>query len=637
MSFFNGYIRINNKKEPLDKFKDVPLRTLEDVQGCDGFAGVLAPETVLIDIDDQAQAQKLLDIIEAEEVLCQVRQTTRGMHFYFKNDGSFTKCGSHLTLAIGLQADIKVGSTNSIANLKINGKDRKVIYDIFEDEVYGHPPKWLRVIHSNINLLDKAEGEGRNSALFAYILPLQSAGFSKDEIIETLAIVNKYIFQKPLSESEFKTITRDEAFDTSLVPAFYEGKKFLFEQFAKYLVKEHNIKRINGQLHIYKDGVYIADPLKLERLMIDLIPTLNAAHRAEVLKYIELLCCENAPMGSFHYIAFANGIYDLTSGQMMPFDPSIVITNRIPWNYNPTAYSEVVDKTLDKLACNDHQIRALLEEVSAFCLMRINTLRKAFIFTGNKRNGKSTYINMLGAMLGEDNISALDLKDIGDRFRTAELFGKLANLGDDISDKFVEDVSNFKKVVSGDKILVERKGKDPFFFSNYAKFIFSANELPRLRDRTQAVIDRLIIVPFDATFSDDDPDYDPFIAEKLVRRDSMEYLINLSVAGLKRILERKAFTRSSKVESALRGYNEEINPILIFFQDHEKGDFIRESVAYWYQQYIEHCAAYGCVAMSRSAFTKAVLSTYEDMNVYVTRVNGQCVRRFRCSKEGEKV
>ena len=627
MSFFKGYIRLKGK-QPLDKFKNAELRTLEEVKKNPEYAGVLASDAVLIDVDDAEQAEKLLDVIEAEGVLCQVRQTTRGMHFFFKNDGSFTQCSTGSTLAIGLRADIKVGSKNSYSVLKYGGKERSIIYDILEGESYSPVPKWLRVVRTSIDLVSKAEGDGRNNALFAYIMPLQEAGFAKDEIIDVLRIVNKYIFDKPLSKNEFETITRDEAFETALVPTFMKGKKFLFEQFANYLVAQHHLKRINGQLHLYKNGVYVSGALQIERAMIDIIPTLSAANRTEVAKYLEVLCCDNTPISSVNLIAFSNGILDISTGDLLPFSPDVVITNIIGWEYRKDAYSDIVDKTLTKLACGDKQIRALLEEAVGYCFFRRNELRKAFLFTGEKRNGKSTFINMLEVALGEDNISTLDMHDIGDRFRTAELFGKLANLGDDIGDGFIDDTSVFKKVVSGEKVIVERKGKDPFAFSNYAKFIFSANDLPRFRDRSNAVLDRLILIPFDATFSKDDPDFDPFIKDKLTTKEAIEYLIALGVEALRRILVNKSFTHSAKVEAALKGYNEELNPIIVFFEDHAEDDFTREPVSYWYSEYTAHCAAYGCMPISRTMFSRQVVKNRGNLCVKVRKFQGKTSRYF---------
>ena len=59
------------------------------------------------------------------------------------------------------------------------------------------------------------------------------------------------------------------------------------------------------------------------------------------------------------------------------------------------------------------------------------------MLTGEKRNGKSTFLSLIENLLGRDNCTSLDLKELGDRFKTAELFGKLANIGDDIGDEFI--------------------------------------------------------------------------------------------------------------------------------------------------------------------------------------------------------
>lgn len=70
---------------------------------------------------------------------------------------------------------------------------------------------------------------------------------------------------------------------------------------------------------------------------------------------------------------------DIVTGQMQPFSPDLVITNQIPWDYNPEAYSELADDTLNKLACGDQPIRALLEECIGYCFYRANDYKKSFM------------------------------------------------------------------------------------------------------------------------------------------------------------------------------------------------------------------------------------------------------------------
>ncbi len=627
MNFFRTYIPLDGKR-PMREFKDKDVMTYEEVQGYDSYGGVLSGEVVLIDVDDRKQADVLLNIVEAMELRCQVRRTDRGGHFYFRADEKFTKCGGAKRLAIGLKADIKTG-TNAYACLKKEGRVRPIVYDKFPDEEYDVAPQWLRVVQSNIEMFGLGEGDGRNEAMYKYILPLQSAKFTDTDIREALWIINQFVFATPLSEDEFNTITRDEAFQKALTPNFFGEKgKFLFEQFGDYLIREHNIKRVNGQLHFFDGRVYVTGVRRIEKLMLGVISDLSKRQRSEAMAYIDVMCTEDVDMADAKFCAFTNGVLDMDTLELGSFDPSIVITNLIPWNYNRGAYNATVDKMLTKVACRDKEIRALLEEAAGSLLYRRNELRKSFILTGGARGGKSSYINMLGQMLGESNMSALDLNDLsGNRFRIAELFGKLGNLGDDIGDNFIEDMSIFKKLVSGDKVMAERKGQDPFFFSNYAKFIFSANDLPRARDKSSAALDRMIIIPFEAVFSADDPDYDPFISDKLKERGAIEYLIKLGVDAFAKVRERKKFTESKKVSDKLNEYNEENNPVLVFLNEINEEELPREPIVTWYTKYCGHCLVYGCNPISRNSFTKMVKQKF-GVTSSARKIDGKSVRFF---------
>lgn len=606
MELFRGYIRTKGKKA-IDKFKGeaAELRTLEQVGWLEEYAGILAEDTVLIDVDDTKQAEKLFRLVEEKELLCQVRRTTRGMHFFFKNDGSFTRCGTGVTLALGVKADIKIGSKNSYSCLKVGGVERPVVYDILDGEKYQPAPFWLRPLRTKMELAGSVEGEGRNTKLFSYILPLQEARYTKEQIIETLGLINQYIFDEPLSDDEFAVITRDEAFSKAIVPNFYTDKgSFLHHDFGEYMMKLFKIIRINGMLHHYDGRVYVGGNDRIESKMIEVIPHITARHRSEALKYIELSQLEEAQTASAKYIAFQNGVYDLESETLGDFSSDIIITNLIPWDYKEKASCDVADRTLTKLACGKPEIRALIEEMAGYCFYRRNELRKAFILTGDKANGKSTFIAMLQTMLGENNCSSADLANLSDKFKTIEIFGKLANLGDDINDEFIKDVSIFKKLVTGDPIMAEEKGKKPVSFRNYGKLIFSANALPRMKDKSGAVLDRLIIVPFNARFSRQDADFDPFIKDKLTAPDAIEYLISVGMEGLKRVLSNNAFTVCEEVKQEIEEYNKANNPILDFLEGMTARDIIGKSVGDCYGDYHEFCVASNLQTMSRIEFSK---------------------------------
>ena len=343
--------------------------------------------------------------------------------------------------------------------------------------------------------------------------------------------------------------------------------------------------------------------------------------------YLELLTQDNQQMSAANYIAFKNGLYDLDTDEFMDFTPNVIVTNKINFNYNPQAHSDLIENTLDKLSCYDDNVRSLLEEVVGYCFYRRNELRTSFILIGDKANGKSTYLDMIKTLLGDENTSSLDVKELGDRFKTAEVFGKLANIGDDIGDDFIPNPAAFKKLVSGESMNVERKGQDPFDFNNYSKLLFSANNIPRIKDKSGAVINRLVIIPFDARFSKDDPDYDPYIKYKLRQPDCMEALIVLGLQGLKRVLKNYSFTKSDRVEKEIEEYEKNNNPILIFFDEIGVDEIENEVTREVYKQYQEFCLSNNFQPMSNIEFSKQVKKHF-DFIVVDRKVNGKKCRVF---------
>lgn len=621
MELFRGYVETKNKK-CIEKFKDrTNLKTFEEVQHLPEFAGILAKNVILIDIDDEKTSDILLNIVKNLKLKCRVYETTRGKHFFFKNNNIIKTNRTGCKLAIGITADIKLGMKNSYCVLKFNGKSRSILYDTKE---YQEVPKWLTPVKSSFDFLSMEPGDGRNQSFFNYILTLQSNDFTVEEARETIRLINEYVLKVPLSENELNVILRDDAFKK---PIFFKSRTFLFDKFATYIKNNNRIIRINNQLHIYKDGIYVDSLQMIEAEMIKHIPNLNRAKRTEVLSYLNLLVLDNTSPSDANLIAFKNGIYDLVNDTILPFSPETIITNKIKWDYKPEAYSELVDNTLNKISCNDPQVRALLEEAIGYCFYRRNELGKAFILIGDQANGKSTFLDMIQKLLGEDNISSLDLGELGDRFKTAELFGKLANIGDDIGDEFIPNAAVFRKLVTGERVNVERKGQDPFEFNNYAKMLFSANNIPRIKDKTGAVQRRLVIVPFDAKFTSDDPDFDPYIKYKLRDQECMEYLIKIGLEGLRRVLENQQFTTSDRVIKELTEYEESNNPILGFIKEITMEEVENEPTRDVYKRYQVYCSENNLQALSNIEFSKQVKAKF-GFDIVDRKIDGKKYRVF---------
>lgn len=608
LNLYRGFVPTNGKRSTMP-FKDRAsdeLLTLEEAQKFSEYAGILADDTVLVDIDDEIESEIMMNVVQAKQLKCKVYQTTRGCHFLFKTDAPMSN-KTHAKLAIGLTADFKGAGKSSYQVLKYNGVERKVLYDT---GTYETLPKYLTPVKTNMDVLGMAEGDGRNNALFSYILPLQQNEFTKEECKECIEIINEFVLKEPLPESELRVILRDGAFEC---PNFFNSKGvFLFDQFARYFIQADNILKIGGKLHIYRNGIYEQGDEQIEAAMIEHIPKLKQAQRKEVLSYLNLLVKKESGVADANYIAFNNGVLNIATMEFTDFSPEYVITNKIPHNYVPDAQSDLLDGVLRKLACDDENVERLLLQSIGYCFYRRNELRKSFFLLGEKRNGKSTFLDMVGTLLGEDNTANLDLCEIGDRFRTAEITGKLANIGDDINDEWVSNTAIFKKVVSGDVITAERKGKDPFKLRSFAKFFFSANSLPRLgrgKD-SSAVLDRLVIIPFDAKFTKDDVDYDPFIKYKLREEPVMEALIAKAIPALIDVLVNQEFESCSKVTETLTDFERSNNPILEFFADIDETDYLNEPIKSVYQKYSAFCMINNMQAVSAIEFQKQMKKQY---------------------------
>lgn len=618
---WKGYIPTGGRdgKHPTEEYKDrTDFYKLEEVENLKSYGGVLNSNLIQIDVDNLDEANTLFNIVEDLNINTNVVKTTRGMHFYFRNTGIDRRKQGYIT-PIGIKIDVGLGSQNAVVPLKIKGKLREFLKTVDElDDL----PAWLRPISKcGLNFENMSEGDGRNSTLFTYILTLQQKGLKVEEIRETIKIINKYILQEPLDEKEIETILRDEAF---MKETFYINNKLQYEKLATYLRDNEKIIKINDCLHIYKDNYYCNDTKEIEKTMLKYIKNSTNANRTEVLRYLDLLC-QNNKLANPKYICLENGIYDLEVKKLLEFNSSYIIKNKIPWSYNPSANSEVMDKTLNKICCNDKQLRLLIEEMIGYCLFRRNEIGKAFILTGQGANGKSTLLEVLNELLGEENISSVSLEELNHRFKTFQLEGVLANIGDDISNKYIEDNSTFKKLVTGEKVNVERKGRDPYDFKNYSKLIFSANELPRINDLSGGLKRRLIFIPFNAHFSKNDKDYDPFILDKLLDQESIEYLLKLALEGLDRVLINHSFTYAKVCDDVWDEYEAINNPVISYLEENE---IENEPVKEVYLRYSSWCADNGLKALSKPVFGREIKKQGYNSDT-VIRVNGKQKRVYK--------
>jgi putative DNA primase/helicase len=568
------YIILNNDKTPAEKLSDGG-HPLEEVKDFENLA-VLVPEPyVVFDFDTTSDAEIALQIVKDLELKCLAMKTTRGIHLWFKSPEPMknsikTKC------AIGLHYDVRSYGKLSYTVVKQDGVWREWVHTCKGDEV-DEIPSWLQPLSSKYNFKGMKAGDGRNAALFEYILVMQGKGYNREQIRKTIKLINNYVFKDPLSESELETILRDESFKDdeelletiALNECFDEDGKFKHNKFAELLVKQMKIVTVNEQCYVYKDGYYQRAEREIDKEMIRLYPRSRRAQRAEVLDYIKILTATKAsdiPLQEY-IINLKNGRLDVRTNKLLEFDPEVIDFARIPVTYDPNAYSADLDKMLNKVFKHDREVIDLFEEMVGYILIKNARFRKGFLLYGSGSNGKSTVLNLLKKFIGEENLSTVELKKLSDPFLTAELEHKLANIGDDIDPKEITDTGTIKKLFTGESMTVQRKYQDPFILKNYAKMIFSCNQLPRILDKSQGMYSRLMLIPFTATFSAEDEDFDPFIEDKVTTDEALSYLLNIGLRGLRRLLHNNKFTEPKVVIDALEEYKTSNSTVLTWIEE----------------------------------------------------------------------
>jgi P4 family phage/plasmid primase-like protien len=189
----------------------------------------------------------------------------------------------------------------------------------------------------------------------------------------------------------------------------------------------------------------------------------------------------------------------------------------------------------------------LLELVGYTTIAFRYPLNKAFMLLGQGSNGKSTFLRMLREILGKHNIASVPLQaftNLDYRFLWTRLVGKLANIFADLPKAALGYTGIFKVLTGEDCMDFDRKGREPVgCYTNYAKMVFSANELPETRDLTHAFFRRWVLVEFPNVFPDDPGWYDKNITQEL--RDTV---LTIGLEAMREVLERGAFTGETYIK-----------------------------------------------------------------------------------------
>lgn len=269
-------------------------------------------------------------------------------------------------------------------------------------------------------------------------------------------------------------------------------------------------------------------------------------------------------------IPLLNGVLEFATGKLEPHRQENHFLYQVPVKYDAAATCPIIDKFLEEVL---GERKTLAYEMAGYMLCANaesmpNKWQRAFMLIGAGDNGKSTFLNLISALLGDENVSNQTLQAlVENRFSIAALDHRLANIAADIGDRSLYATSQFKNLTGGDKLTAEHKFKDAYEFRNRAILAFSCNILPESYDDSNAYHKRWVIAPFENTFTGDKKDAK--LLEKLTTPEELSGFFNQAIAAYKEMDTRGTFTsEGTTVEQKRDFYTKLADPVQCFIEDH---------------------------------------------------------------------
>ena len=344
------------------------------------------------------------------------------------------------------------------------------------------------------------------------------------------------------------------------------------------MLKKHIPMKLTGETedtsiiysYNFSEGIYTGQEAYINRAIAKLEHRFDPRKYTQVYKFLKTQLPFLPRLESKNLIAVNNGVFDNKGKQLEIFNSDYFITSKLATRYNKYAVSDYaplrdtyfdVDKWFLSIANGDEEIVKLLWEIVNEAVNPNHTREKMVILYGEGNNGKGTFQAMLTNLIGIENISTLTPHDFSGEFKLEMLLGKVCNIGDDISNKYLDDISNLMSIITGDPILINRKGKSVISAQLSLLTIFSANRLPKIRNKSQGAYRRFLIIPFNA-------DFNGKVQDRRIKEEYLKNEIVLEYILYKALhLDFEKFSTTKATDEMLEEYKEDNDYLYSFAKD----------------------------------------------------------------------
>lgn len=497
-------------------------------------------------------------------------------------------------------------------------------------KVLGQLPIWLTPLHKiskplpDLNLLFPLTSDIDNSLISIYknMARLYLSTKTKKDLLN---YINENFLANPLADDELESLLVNNLM-ASEISEFFGGKgEFFHNKMGDFIINELDIKKDADTKKLFfwdeRKNIYINDDNIIQGIMTRLCPSIKEYQRQEVLKYIQSILSLNETEFNTNptQIVFKNGILDLETLTLSPMTPNNLETIMIDCNYNPNAKGPKADEFFETATCGDKEIEQILYEAIGYSMLKTSELQKSFMLIGSGRNGKSTYLDIIKAVLGKGNYTAISFKDLAGNFRASALENKLASIAGDISSQPITESDMFKSITAGEDVMIERKYEHAKEKILFCTMFYACNSLPRTPDTSEGFYRRFCIIPFNATL-DKISRVDGMLFKKaLLSKETIEYVAYKSVHAIYNVLTTTYdFTQSKAVDKMIEKYKIDNNSVLSWFYDSYNGSKAKLNATPFdilYTDYKAWCIDNRCGSFKSSKFTDAIVNIGYDVNL----------------------
>ncbi|HHZ5905778.1 DNA primase family protein [Escherichia coli] len=290
-------------------------------------------------------------------------------------------------------------------------------------------------------------------------------------------------------------------------------------QRAKLLAERFQDVAMNQEsevVHVWRDDFWVpVSTLDLSREMVAIYEENGTAFsRRAISNAVDALKVMARPMGepSGDLLPFANGVFDLKTGEFSPHSLDNWITTHNGIEYTPPAPGENIrdnapnfHKWLDHAAGKDP--RKMMRICAALYMIMANRYDwQMFIeATGDGGSGKSTFTHIATLMAGKQNTVSAEMTSLDDAGGRAQVVGsRLIVLTD--QPKYTGEGSGIKKITGGDPVEINPK-YEKRFTAIIRAVVLATNNVPMIfTERAGGVARRRVIFQFDNIVRENEKD-----------------------------------------------------------------------------------------------------------------------------------